>query len=420
MNNNSNIKLYSHINNNVHQFCIGIYIKSGCLYEPDEINGITHLFEHIVFRNIKKQFSKDFYEMLTEKGLSFDASTYKEFLCFSISGLTMGIPLALEILSCLFDDINISREEFETEKKRVKAEIRESAEKNTLAYIANKEVWKGTSLTNTILGTCKTIDSISIKKLNDYKNTVFNKENVFVYLTGNINPEQIKEIENTVSNINISQSDYINDNNSKLPSNFLNRNLTVIKKNAPYYRIKICFDVNNSICPVEVRDILYSILFEEENALVFQEISENNPYVYSYNATFEQYSNISVLDLEYEVSKKNFENSIIAIINVLNRIKSGNFNFDINLQKLLTKWELTQDNICDLNWCLAYENHILCNNTIDFNKNKFGRFSNLTKEQVVHSAKNIFKTSNLTLALKGNKTYLDSINFNSLFKDLDA
>ena len=54
-------------------------------------------------------------------------------------------------------------------------------------YLANKEVWNGTSLTNTILGSCKTIDSISIKKLNDYKNTVFNKENVFMYLTGNIN-----------------------------------------------------------------------------------------------------------------------------------------------------------------------------------------------------------------------------------------
>ena len=418
--NNSNIKLYSHINNNAHQFCIGIYIKAGCLYEPDEINGITHLFEHIVFRNIKSKFSRDFYETLTEKGLYFDASTYKEFLCFSISGLPMGMPLALEILYYLFDDISISREEFETEKKRVKAEIREGAEKNTLAYLANKEVWNGTSLANTILGSCKTIDSISIKKLNDYKNTVFNKENVFVYLTGNINSEQYKTIENTVSRINISQSNLINDNNTKHPLNFYNRNLTVVKKNAPYFRIKICFDVNNSICSEEVRDILYSILFEEENALVFQEISENNPYVYSYNSTFEQYSNISVLDLEYEVSKKNFENSLTAIIKVFNRIKSGDFNFEINLQKLLTKWELMQDNICDLNWCLAYENHILCNNIINYNKNKFGRFENLTKKQVVESAKNIFKTSNLTLALKGNKTYLDSIDFNYLFKDLDT
>lgn len=420
MNNNSNIKLYSHINNNVHQFCIGVYIKAGCLYEPDDINGITHLFEHIVFRNIKKHFSKDFYEMLTEKGLSFDASTYKEFLYFSISGLPMGIPLALEIISYLFEDISVNREEFETEKKRVKAEIRESSEKNTLAYMANKEVWNGTSLTNTILGTCKTIDSISVKKLNDYKNTVFNKNNVFVYLTGNINPKEINEIENTISNISISQADYVNDNKSKLPLNFFKRNLTIIKKNAPYYRIKICFDVNNSICPVEVRDILYSILFEEENALVFQEISENNPYVYSYNATFEQYSNISVLDLEYEVSKKNFENSIVAIVNVLNRIKSGDFNFEINLQKLLTKWELVQDNICDLNWCLAYENHILCNNIIDLNKSKFARFSNLTKEQVILCADKIFKTSNLTLSVKGNKTYLDSIDFKHLFKDLDT
>lgn len=417
---NNKIKLYSHLNNAMHQFCIGIYIKAGCLYEEDKINGITHLFEHIVFRNIKKNFNDNFYEMLTDNGLSFDACTYKEFLCFTISGLIKGIPLATKILSMLFDDITISREIYDIEKKRVKAEIRESTEKTTLAYFANTEVWKNTPLVNTILGSCKIIDSISIKQLNNYKKSILNNENVFIYLTGNINTQQENLIKTAVSQLDISNAVSVNNNIAPVPAEFMNRNLKVIKKNASYYRVKMCFDIDNSFCPVEVRDILYAILFEDDNALIFQEISENNPYVYSYNSTFEQYTNISVLDLEYEVSKKNLENSINAVINVFNKLKNGDFNFKNNLQKLLTKWELLQDNIGDLNWCLAYENHILCNNKIDYNKNLFGKFDKLNKDEIIKCADKIFKTQNLTLALKGNKKHLDTIDFNKMLKALDT
>ncbi len=413
------MKVYSSLNRAMHRFCIGVYVKAGCIYEPDELNGITHLYEHMVFRNIKSRYSEDFYELLTQNGLAFEAGTYKEFLYFTITGLPMGIKLATEILTHLFDDITIDKVDFKTEKNRVKAEIRESTEKQSLSYFADCEVWKGTTLANTILGTCRTIDSISQKKINDYKNTIITSDNVIVYATGNIDDAQMKMIEDAVVSMKISDEKSGRENVVPVPAEFQNRKPVVICKNASYHRVRISIDINNADCPFDVRDMLYTTLFVDENALIFQELSENNPLVYSYDSVFEQYKNISSLKLEYEISNKNITESIRLIFNVFNRLKIGDFNFENNLQKLMTQWEVLQDDVCDLNWSLAYENHILGDSTADYGKEKFGRYEALTKEKVMDSAKKIFKSPNISIALKGDKKHIQSLNIEDLLENSD-
>ncbi len=414
---NNGIGLYSMTNSAMHKFCIGIYVKAGCMYEPNEVNGITHLYEHMIFRNVKSRYNTDFYELLTQNGIFFEAGTYREFLYFTVSGLPSGLELATEIISMMFDDIKLEKEDFITEKNRVKAEIRESTEKQTLSYFADCEVWKGTPLENTILGTCKSIDKISRKKLNEYKNEIISKDNLFVYVTGNVDNTGMELIEQTVAGVKISGTELKRNNSAPVPSDFCKRNASVSTKPANYHRVRISIDVDNAICPVDVRDIIYSTLFVDENAMIFQEMSENNPMVYSYDSVFEQYRNISNLKLEYEISKKHVKESVLTVLKVLDRLKNGDFNFENNLQKLLTQWELVQDNISELNWCLAYENHIMESIPIDYSKEKFGRYSELTKEKVMEYAKQIFVSSNISVAIKGDKKYIETLDIHSLVKE---
>ncbi len=414
---NNGIGLYSMTNSAMHKFCIGVYVKAGCVYESDELNGITHLYEHMVFRNVKNRYNTDFYELLTQNGIFFEAGTYREFVYFTISGLPSGISLAAEILSMMFDDIKLSKEDFITEKNRVKAEIRENTEKQTLSYFADCEVWKDTTLENTILGTCKSVDKISQKRLNEYKKQIISKDNLFVYVTGNVNDDSMELIKNTVSKIQISDIELKRNNAVPVPTVFGKRKSDVFIKPANYHRVRISVDVDNASCPADVRDIIYSTLFVDENAMIFQEMSENNPMVYSYDSVFEQYSNISSLKLEYEISKKNVKESIETVLNVFERLKKGDFNFGNNLQKLITQWELVQDNISELNWCLAYENHIMESTPIDYSKDKFGRYANLTKEKVMKYAEKIFVGSNISIAIKGDKKYIDSLNISELTKE---
>ena len=56
------------------------------MYETDELNGSTHLWEHILFKKMNRIYQGDFYKTLDKLGLTFSACTYKEFVSIKMTG----------------------------------------------------------------------------------------------------------------------------------------------------------------------------------------------------------------------------------------------------------------------------------------------------------------------------------------------
>ena len=104
------IDIYSMTNPALKSFCLSLYIRAGSLFENSSNNGISHLFEHIVFRNIKAKY-ENFYEQLALHGIDIQGRTYKEFIQFEINGPSYEFPFAAEVLCHIFDEIAISKEE---------------------------------------------------------------------------------------------------------------------------------------------------------------------------------------------------------------------------------------------------------------------------------------------------------------------
>ena len=79
------VNIYSLPNQNLRSFCMALYIRAGSFYETEKNNGIGHLFEHAVFRNIKRKYP-NFYEDSALHGVDLQGTTYKEFIQFEITG----------------------------------------------------------------------------------------------------------------------------------------------------------------------------------------------------------------------------------------------------------------------------------------------------------------------------------------------
>ena len=73
----------------------------------------------------------------------------------------------------------------------------------------------------------------------------------------------------------------------------------------------------------------------------------------------------------------------------------------------------------DLNWSMAYYNHILKTDSIDYSDEFYGRFNNITKEQIIQAAKEIFQVKNMTVAIKGNKKKINVKHLEDILKNLD-
>jgi len=412
------INIHSLLNHNLRTFCLSLYIRAGSLFETSADNGISHLFEHIVFRNIKGKY-ENFYDQLALHGIDVQGTTYKEFIHFEINGPSNEFRFAIDILCGFFDEIKLTKIELDKEKKRIKAEIREKDERNSLDYYFNKLVWNGSEAEKNILGYCKIIDKISLKKLNEYRKECFSKENFFIYITGNVSQKDIDKLKEKVKPLGIQENKSKRANTITVNKGFFHRNCTVNVKNDYWHYIKIGFDIDNSKYSGGVLDILYSVLFKCDKALVYNYLSEDNPIIYSYDSTLEQYDNIGNINFKFEVEKTKLEDAVRIIVELLNDVKAGKFNFQANLKLEMSTVEIDLDKPKNLNWDMAYFNHILKTDLVDYSDEFYGRFKNVTKEQVMEAAKEIFQTRNMTVAIKGNKKKIKVNEIEIILKALD-
>lgn len=399
------IHLVDQRNSLYHSFCIGVYLWAGSMYEDEKQNGITHLFEHCVFRNIKSQFP-DFYDLLSRHGLDFNARTYREFLQFEISGIPSGASFALDILSGIFMPLKISRQDYITEIGRIKAEIREDDEGSSVKKLLNDRVWEGTSLVNSVTGRCSGLNRISRKQVEEYRRSIFFPGNVLVCLTGNLPEACMDAVKQLLSRVPLSDPQPLRSNLAPVPSAFGRRPPEVYTANSPYCSMALGFDIDNAKCPVGVRDLIYITLFTGDNALFFRRLSEDKPLVYSYDAIMEQYRNISNIQVSFEINPKDILNVLREIRLLLEDLRQGRFDFEVNLQKQLTQWQIQQDYVCDFNWAVAYDNYILGEEPVLTDRALLGRYENINRENIVRSAKEIFRKSNMTLAIRGPKSKL--------------
>lgn len=411
------ISIYSLTNPNLRSFCLSLYVRAGSIFEDISNNGISHLFEHVVFRNIKNKY-ENFYELLAMRGLCFQGSTYKEFVSFTIDGPQHEFDFAIEILCGLFDEIEPTSHDFNNEKGRIKAEIREEDLRSSLDFYFDSIVWKNSEVEKIVLGYCKTIDRVSVKKINEFRQKVLSAGNCFIYATGNISDENLNALNKKISKLDICQINPGFTNTVTVNDEFFHRKKKIWIKNNYWHYIQIGFDVDCSKYSGGVYDLLYALLFNGDKALVYNYLSEDNPIIYSYDSTFEQYDNVGNINFSFEVDRNKIEDVFKAVVELLNAAKDGRFNFEANLNSEMFNSELDLDKPSNLNWNMAYYNHILKTEPIDYSDEFYGRFR-VTKKQVTDAAKDIFRRCNMTVAMKGNKKRINTDAIEKILESLD-
>ncbi len=411
------VAVYSYPNESLHSFCLSLYVKYGCLYESADKNGMAHLLEHAAFRNINHMMGGELYHTLDRNGLTFNATTYKEFIHFYITGSPKHYDIAAEIITNVLSPITSPVNELEIEKKRVKAEIREDNYKTTLDCFTNGIVWKGTPLTRSICGSCTSVDGVSRNMLAEYHNKVFSKDNIFFYLTGAINEQHIEHFTSLIEKFQLSEG-YCNDNVAPVPEGFGCRNGEVYLKNCSYSIVRFSFDINTSAYSDAEMELFFDIMFSGESCIIFQNLSEKSGLVYGYDARFSKFNNIGNIYFSYEVQTAKVYETVEIVIESLKKLKQGVTNeIDYAIAPYVDNAMILYDNPEEFNWNRAYEGHILsC--PYDSIEDRIEAFSSVTAEDLTNIARDVLRPSNLVVTMKSNKKKIDLDKIRSIVKEL--
>lgn len=383
-------------------------MRGGCLYEPESQNGITHLLEHVSFRNLNYLYGSELYRLLDKKGLDFNASTYKEFVRFTVIGAPKHFDFACRVLCDLFKPITVPASDIATEKKRIKAEIREADDKNSLDYFADGFVWEGTPLKNLITGKISVVDSVGKTALESFRRELLCSENLFFYVTGNVSDAQCESLKELCEGADIGHGAGKKENIAPVPKSFFKRNCLVTVKNSCDHFLRFSFDLDTARFDCVALNLLYDVLFCGDNCKMFQELSEKNGIVYSYDARLEKYNNVGNLSFSFEVKPQDIIKAVEIVVGLLKDMKRGiSDELDYVRAAYTDNGDMILDNPDELNWARAYNCHILGEFYPD-ERERSRVYASIKNDDIDRLSREIFTCDNLVLSIKTNKKKADT------------
>lgn len=400
------IKIYSYRNEHAHSFFVSMFLRAGSMFERAEDSGITHFLEHIAIRNVNALMGDKLYAILDKYGLAFNASTASEMVQFYVSGSPKNFSMGASILASVLSPIILDSGSISVERDRIKAEIRESDEKNTLAAFSGTLVFEDTSLSRSILGTNKTVSRITKARLERYRQEVMTSGNLFFYVTGNFTDEDIFALAREIESKDVPLGER-RENIAPVPKGFSKRHPEAHIKNGDFTMLRLTFDVDMAKVKIPALDIIYDMLVSGNNSRLFYELSEKRGIVYDINGFVDKYKNIGIFSFYYEIKEDKIYEALELTLSILTSAKNEIPDEDSCMKAIyVDNAPMLLDDPCELNFTFGHGNHIVGQNFKNIAEQQRA-YDEITPEMLRDTMRTIFAPENLTVAVKGKKRKID-------------
>lgn len=391
----------------LHSFCLCLYVKAGPLYETPEENGISHFFEHMAFRGINAAMDGSLYRAADKLGITMNAVTYKEFIQFRITGASENFKESAAILCRIFTPFRVPMREIEIERRRIKSELRESDEKNSLEYFSQKIVWKDTTLSGTILGKHKNLDRFGAGTLAKAQQTLLSVNNLFFCVTGNYGKNGLDDLAKLLEEAPLCVTAEKRTNTAPVPGGFGKRNAAIHIKNSREHVVRFSFDMESARYTTAEQYLLYDLLFSGECSKFFRGLSDDSGMVYSYDAAIEKYNNIGTVSFLYEIGAADVLRSVEKVTDILCDLKKGvTDELDYCRPVYVTGAEMLLDEPEELNFQIGYEARIMEKPFLSLEERK-AAFCACTPARMTEIVREVFTPDHLVLTFKENAKRLD-------------
>ncbi|MGZ8347590.1 MAG: M16 family metallopeptidase [Allosphingosinicella sp.] len=177
----------------VETVAVGLYADAGSRHEPARVNGIAHLFEHMVFKGAGGRSAREISEAIEDVGGDLNACTDREGTSFTASLLAEHLPLGIEMLSDLILRPHFAPADLAREKEVVLQELGEA--RDTPSDIIFDELWSVAypqqPLGRSILGDEASIAAITDDDLHDWRLTQYRTGSLYLVAAGKVDHEAL-------------------------------------------------------------------------------------------------------------------------------------------------------------------------------------------------------------------------------------
>ncbi|MFH1728098.1 MAG: pitrilysin family protein [Pseudomonadota bacterium] len=339
----------------MHSAEIGIFIRTGPVFEPLELSGISHFLEHMMFRGTKK------YPCLTSLmrevenyGGTLEASTSREHVEFFYNSHPKYIKKGLDVL---FDILKNSQfMNIDSERTIILEEyldtVNDDGETIDIDQLSRTLIFGAENpLARPILGTKSSIESITSSQIEAWHKKNISIENMVVSIAGNYDPSDVEYIKMLFADLEIGTKNIypeIVKSGAKQRFHYSTSNMSQSMAMFSFLGIK-----NNDEFFIPYV-LLWKILDGGMSSRLYSKICGDLGLAYDVDASIENYYSTGIFDIFVTVSHDNIIAIYESVMELLSDIVTKGvkkeefefakrkYNFDIEMGmddiNLMTRW----------------------------------------------------------------------------------
>ncbi len=167
---------------------IGAWVAVGTRHEQPEINGISHLLEHLAFKGTHRRSALAIAEEIEAVGGHLNAYTSRENTAYFAKVLKEDVPLAVDIISDILQHATMEPEELERERAVVIQEIHQSHDTpdDIIFDHFQETAFPDQAIGRPVLGEAKLIESLPREAVLEYMKGQYSASKIVVAAAGNV------------------------------------------------------------------------------------------------------------------------------------------------------------------------------------------------------------------------------------------
>lgn len=199
---NSGLPIYIWKNENARSFYLSLNVLYGSIDTEFKIkdkkykvpDGIAHFMEHIKFNVDKDTTANDLFDKLGSEINAFTTFKYTSYIVYGTNKIDDNLNNLLDFVYNPY----FTKEKINKEKGIIISEVNMGKDNpfNTLYFEFNKCLYEKLKFRNLITGEVKDVKSIDIKDIKTIYDAFYHPKNMFLVVTGNVNPFEIEKIVN--------------------------------------------------------------------------------------------------------------------------------------------------------------------------------------------------------------------------------
>ncbi len=167
---------------------VGAWVDAGARHETPDINGISHMLEHMAFKGTKRRSARDIAVEIEAVGGHVNAYTSREHTAYYAKMLSEDAPLALDIIADILQHSVMDAEELERERTVILQEIHQAHDTpDDIVFDHFQETaYPDQAVGRPVLGTLDLVGGFSRDVLIDYMSSQYAPPSIVVAAAGRI------------------------------------------------------------------------------------------------------------------------------------------------------------------------------------------------------------------------------------------